>query len=591
MSGRVGRIAIRSEAARPSRGSGPIHVEDLDPDHLNPFHDDEQPQHHRWLITTCVAGMVGSLVIGTVLLGVFGTTDPAGGNTLASINPAEVWQRPALSMKSNYKSDAPTADAEPSEVAELKPYSEVSVVFRQRPAGPGPGEAPADDTAQGVTGAIVIPARALTGGQGGAYPSISADALPYGSPQVIDGSFQVASLDTGGNITVITKTLPEPVDETITLPSDGALADEIAKLGVTIDQAHALASAIEPVFPTTLLKAGRQFTVTLERQLDFYGQDAIVPVRLSFSPGPNEEIVVEADEDGRFIARVDGAQEGTRSRYAESPYYRARAKVGAGLYSTAKDNGVPDYIVTQMMQVFAYDVDFQRQVKADDTFEIFYGNPLTGSSTKRKVVHYTSLTVDGETKGFFRFTTPDGETSYYDENGRSADRDLLRTPVPGSRISSGFGMRRHPILGYNRMHTGVDFAAPYGTPMKAAGDGVITAAGWQGAYGKVVRIRHQNSYETIYAHMSRIPTTIKPGVAVRQGQVIGFVGSTGRSTGPHAHFEIRIDGKPVNPLKVKATGGRQLTGKNLAAFRQHMQKIVAMMKAAPDATRVAQAGN
>jgi murein DD-endopeptidase MepM/ murein hydrolase activator NlpD len=590
LSGRAGSIAIRSQSTRLARVGGPIHVEDLDPDQLNPFHDDEQPQHHRWLITTCVAGMAGSLVIGTVLLGVFSTTESTG-PALASVNPAEIWQRPALSMKSNYKSIATSDNPEPSEVAELKPYSEVSVVFRQRPAGPGPGEAPADDTAQGVTGAIVIPARALTGGQGGAYPSISADALPYGSPQVIDGSFQVASLDTGGNITVITKTLPEPVDETITLPGDGSLADEIAKLGVTIDQANALASAIEPVFPTTLLKAGQQFTVTLERQLDFYGQDAIVPVRLSFSPGPNEEIVVEADEDGRFIARVDGAQEGTRSRYAESPYYRARAKVGAGLYSTAKDNGVPDYIVTQMMQVFAYDVDFQRQVKADDTFEIFYGNPLTGSSTKRKVVHYTSLTVDGETKGFFRFTTPDGETSYYDENGRSADRDLLRTPVPGSRISSGFGMRRHPILGYNRMHTGVDFAAPYGTPMKAAGDGVITAAGWQGAYGKVVRIRHQNSYETIYAHMSRIPTTIKPGVAVRQGQVIGFVGSTGRSTGPHAHFEIRIDGKPVNPLKVKATGGRQLTGKNLAAFRQHMQKIVAMMKAAPDATRVAQAGN
>ena len=366
------------------------------------------------------------------------------------------------------------------------------------------------------------------------------------------------------------------------------LGDEIAKLGVTLDQAHALASALEPVFPTTMLKEGQQFTVTLERQLDFYGQDAIVPVRLSFSPGPNEEIVVEADEDGRFIARVDGAKEGTRSRYALSPYYRASAKVGAGLYSTAKDNGVPDYIVTQMMQVFAYDVDFQRQVKAEDTFEIFYGNPLTGSSTKRKVVHYTSLTVGGETKTYYRFTASDGETGYYDENGRSADRALMRTPVPGSRISSGFGMRRHPILGYNRMHTGVDFAAPYGTPLKAAGDGVIARSGWQGAYGKVVRIRHKNGYETVYAHMSRIPTTIKPGTTVRQGQVIGFVGSTGRSTGPHAHFEIRANGRPVNPLKVKATGGRQLTGKNLAAFRQHMTKVVAMMKAAPAATRVAQ---
>src|SRR5262245_16933617 len=210
--------------------------------------------------------MAGSVVIGTVLLGVFGSTDPAGGNTLASINPAEIWQRPALSMKSNYKSDAPAPDAEPSEVAELKPYSEVSVVFRQRSAGTD-SEAPADDSSQGVTGAIVLPARALTGGQGGAYPSISADALPYSSPTVIDGSFQVASLDTGANITIITKTLPEPVDETITLAKNGSLADEIAKLGVTIDQANALATAVEPVFPTTMLKEGQQITVTLERQL------------------------------------------------------------------------------------------------------------------------------------------------------------------------------------------------------------------------------------------------------------------------------------------------------------------------------------
>ncbi len=295
-----------------------------------------------------------------------------------------------------------------------------------------------------------------------------ADHLPStAEPKNTSSTSPAYTSSTSPAYTSVTKTLPEPVDETITLAKDGSLAGEIAKLGVTIDQAHALATAIEPVFPTTMLKEGQQFTVTLERQLDFYGQDAIVPVRVSFSPGPNEEIVVEADEDGRFIARIDGAEQGTRSRYAESPYYRARAKVGAGLYSTAKDNGVPDYIVTQMMQVFAYDVDFQRQVNAADTFEIFYGNPLTGSSTKRKVVHYTSLTVGGETKTYFRFTTPDGETGYYDANGRSADRDLLRTPVPGSRISSGFGLRRHRL----RL---------YGTPLKAAGDGVITVAGWQG---------------------------------------------------------------------------------------------------------------
>jgi murein DD-endopeptidase MepM/ murein hydrolase activator NlpD len=548
--------------SQPSHSASPIHIEDLDLDHHNPFLD-EEPRQHRWLITTCIAGVAGSLAIGTVLVGLFGAAETSN-RALASIQPNQIPGVPNVSVKSNY--DAAQfglpAGSTPA------PRSE-SVVFQPQ-------------AVSGATAAAIVPVST------GNYPSITSDELPYAPPTVIDGSYQVASLDTSGNITTITKQLPEPEDQVIELGKGSTLGAEIAKLGVPVDQALAMAAALQPIFPASMLKAGQQFTVTLEKQQDFYGEDVTAAVRLSFSPGPEEEIVVEADEDGNFTGRIEGAKDGARSKYAASPYYRTKGFVGAGLYATAKDKGVPENIIAQMMQIYAYDVDFQRQVRADDAFEIFYGNPLTGSSTKRKVIHYVALTVNDQTKIYYRYTTRDGDTGYFDENGRSADRALMRTPVSGSRISSGFGMRRHPILGYTRMHTGVDFAAPYGTPLKAAGNGTISYAGWDGAYGRVVRIKHENGYETVYAHMSRIASTIKRGVRVRQGQTIGFVGSTGRSTGPHAHFEVRMNGRPVNPLKVKAMGGRQLSGKELAAFKRHKGDIVAMMKAAPQATRVAQ---
>lgn len=547
--------------SQPSQSLSPIHIEDLEFDHHNPFVEDE-PRQRRWLVTTCVAGVAGSLAIGTVLAALFGAADTSN-RALASIQPGEFLGLSGSATKGNY-------DAAGFGVSTPAPKSE-SVMFQPQAAS----------IVQNTAASIISVST-------GNYPSITSAELPYATPSVIDGSYQMAALDTSGNITTITKQLPEPEDKLIELEPGSTLGAEIAKLGVPVDQALAMAKALEPIFPASMLKAGQQFTVTLERQQDFFGEDRTAAVRLSFSPGPEEEIVVEADEDGNFAGRIDGKKDATRSKYAASPYYRTKGFVGAGLYATAKDKGVPENIIAQMMQIYAYDVDFQRQVRADDAFEIFYGNPLTGSSTKRKVIHYVALTVDGQTKTYYRYTTRDGDTGYFDENGRSADRALMRTPVSGSRISSGFGMRRHPILGYTRMHTGVDFAAPYGTPLKAAGHGSVSYAGWDGAYGRVVRIKHENGYETVYAHMSRIASTIKRGVRVRQGQTIGFVGSTGRSTGPHAHFEVRVNDRPVNPLKIKAMGGRQLSGKELAQFKRHKGDIVAMMKAAPQSTRVAQ---
>ena len=188
--------------------------------------------------------------------------------------------------------------------------------------------------------------------------------------------------------------------------------------------------------------------------------------------------------------RIDGKVDGATSQYAEIPNFVSRNRIGSSLYTTAKDNGVPDYIVSEFTRIFAYDVDLQRQLEPSDSYEMFFGKPLTGSSSKRKVLHYATLSYDGKTKTYYRFTTSDGRTDYYDENGRSASRALLKTPISGARLTSGFGMRRHPLLGYSKMHTGVDFGAPSGTPIRSAGAGVVDLAGRHGAYGIAVVLKH-----------------------------------------------------------------------------------------------------
>jgi murein DD-endopeptidase MepM/ murein hydrolase activator NlpD len=180
---------------------------------------------------------------------------------------------------------------------------------------------------------------------------------------------------------------------------------------------------------------------------------------------------------------------------------------------------------------------------------------------------------------FFRFEGRDGDVDYYDPRGRGVRKALLRTPIDGARLSSGFGLRRHPVLGFSRMHKGVDFAAPSGTPIQAAGDGVVEVAGWQGSYGNYVRIRHAANYSTAYGHMSRIG--VKAGQRVKQGQVVGSVGSTGVSTGPHLHYETLREGQHINPLSIKLPAGRQLEGRELAQFQNQVDEVERRMAATP----------
>jgi murein DD-endopeptidase MepM/ murein hydrolase activator NlpD len=546
-------------------GSGPVpaksanravHVDRLNTDQDLAFVPEETGRSH-WLLTTCIAGVAGTLVIGAAVLGFVGSN---GYNAEASINPSEQAARNEASLAI-------------IESVPLRPFAELG---------------PAVDDEPQVSGQFIVPDRGLEGDN--AYPGINSGDLPYTAEQtvVLDQELNVAAV-TSENITTITKSPPpEPVDELIRLTSGKTLTDEIVARGVSPEAAQALVTAINPIFPASQFKEGNEFELTLEQQQDFYGRHVIFPVRLSFKPGPKENIIVEADEDGHFLARLNGEKEGTTSRYASYDHFLTRARVGSSLYATAKDNRIPDYIIAELTRVFAYDVDFQRQVKASDRFEVFYGNPLTGSSKKRKVLHYARLILGGKAKTYYRFTTEDGQTDYYDEAGRSATKSLLKTPVSGFRLTSGYGMRRHPLLGYNKMHTGIDFGAPYGTPIRAAGNGKVEVAGRLGAYGIAVKIQHGGKYETLYGHMRKLAAGIRTGAKVRQGQVIGYVGSTGRATGPHLHYEVRVNDRPVNPTRVKASGTKQLAGKDLKAFKSLQTKVAAMMKTAPSGTQVAQ---
>lgn len=531
---------------------------------------------YRAMAFSAVALIVGTAAIGMTVYSLNGTgagTGPLaeqsrGGNLQADApaNPADAGLRTSsLTPVSSTKGDF---NGEIAKAVWASPMQSLSVAYLQRASV----------------------AATSFGADESSYPAPTSDALAYNAPTVLDGSIELASLaDDSGNFTSVAKTLPaEPVDEQIVLKSGETLIERLVELGVTLNSARAVAAAIEPVYPGRLVRVGQTYTITLDKEQDFYGNNVIAPVRISFTPPGGEEVIVESDDDGRYVAMIGGKQAKPGNQIADAPHFRTRAKITSSLYATAKDNGVPTHIINAAMKVLSYEIDLQRQIQAGDTLELFYGIPLTGSSAKRKVLHYAKLRSSGRDHIYYRYTDSNGNTAYYDENGVSANKSLMRTPISGVRITSGFGMRRHPLLGYNKLHTGIDFGAPRGTPIKAAGDGVVQHAGWRGAYGRTVIIKHDGRYSTLYAHMSKT-ANLKAGQKVRQGQIIGYVGSTGRSTGPHLHYEVRKNDKPINPKRVQLATTTRLSGEELANFKRHQGRIMAMMETAPASVQIAQA--
>jgi murein DD-endopeptidase MepM/ murein hydrolase activator NlpD len=249
---------------------------------------------------------------------------------------------------------------------------------------------------------------------------------------------------------------------------------------------------------------------------------------------------------------------------------------------------LPDDFIIKFLKVHSYDVDFKQRVKAGDGFELFYEIiQEEGAPERPGELLYASANIGGETHGYYRFRTPDGVVDYYDEKGSNSKKFLMRTPVRAARLTSGFGYRRHPLLKTLRLHSGVDWAGPVGTPIMAAGNGTIEVAGREGGYGNYVRIRHSNGYKTAYGHMLRFAEGVAKGVKVRQGQIIGYLGNSGLSTGPHLHYEVLVNSRFTNPLSLKIPRSRQLQGRLLSEFRREKSRIDDLMHRAPVKTRVA----
>ena len=251
-----------------------------------------------------------------------------------------------------------------------------------------------------------------------------------------------------------------------------------------------------------------------------------------------------------------------------------RNTIKNNLYSSAIKSGVEPNIIVEFARIYGFEIDFQRDIREGDWFEIYYEKFLDKNNNVKDTgrIIYASMYVNNEEINLYNFKDKDG-FGYYDLNGKSVVKTLMKTPINGARLSSSFGMRKHPILGFNKMHRGTDFAAPKGTPIMASGSGTVTRARWCGGGGNCVKIRHNSTYETIYAHMSKFGRGIKEGTKVRQGQIIGYVGSTGLSTGPHLHYEVIINGKKVNSQKLKLPSGKILNKDDRKNFEIERIKI------------------
>ena len=244
------------------------------------------------------------------------------------------------------------------------------------------------------------------------------------------------------------------------------------------------------------------------------------------------------------------------------------------LYKAATDENIPANTIIEFARIYGFQVDFQRDIRKQDKFQIMYEIFL---NEKNEIVEtgeilFANLKLSGQDNSLYYFDK-DGSEGHYDKNGKSVKKALMKTPINGARLSSPFGMRKHPIDGFNKMHRGTDFAAPMGTPIMASGDGVVKKAGWCGGGGNCVKIKHNSTYQTIYAHMSKFARGIKTGVRVKQGQTIGYVGSTGKSTGPHLHYEVIVNGKKVNSQKLKLPSGKILKGKERKNFETKKIKL------------------
>jgi murein DD-endopeptidase MepM/ murein hydrolase activator NlpD len=434
-----------------------------------------------------------------------------------------------------------------------------------------------------------------------------------GTRRALDNTLSAERSGDNGNPT------PGLETHTITLDKGDTLVAALTDAGTTNDDAVAAVAALGRVFDLRSLRAGLTLTLTFQsvgqpvttdaatsETIDNFnlggdgqnddskgvfvatqGSNAGRLLSFSFSPTVEHDVTVSRNADGTFSAN-DSVKK------LEAHVHRAGATIDSSLYLAAMQAGIPIDVVVEMIHMFSYKVDFQRDIKPGDSFEVFYDYYYTpdGRPAKQGQISYAVMRLAGKEIALYRYQSdPNEPADYFDANGQSAKGMLMKTPVDGARITSGFGMRFHPILGYTRMHKGVDFGVPIGTPVMAAGAGTVKFMGVQSGYGNFVLIDHGNGYSTAYGHLSRFAPGVRRGAHVRQGQVVAFSGMSGMATGPHLHYETRVNNVQVNPTTLKIAQGRVLQGTQLRAFQAARLQTDAVIVGTPLETRLADASS
>ncbi len=360
----------------------------------------------------------------------------------------------------------------------------------------------------------------------------------------------------------------------------------IREVGAQSWQAAAIADAMSKVVPAKKVQVGQELRFILVPTPEDNGK--VEPISVSLFSGKSHKVTVARTSGGGYKAHRKPIDLTVIEKAAIK--LPQRSTIYTSMYHAALAQNIPKDKILKILRIHSYDVDFKRRVQSGDGFEVFFDEQraadLSTGGTFGELL-YTATTVSGETKRFYRFRTPDGNIDYYDSDGSSSKKFLMRKPVRGARFTSGFGYRIHPILKTRKMHTGTDWAARTGTPILAAGNGIVEAAGRKGGYGNYIRLRHANGYKTAYAHLHRFAKGLKKGLKVRQGQVIGYVGSTGRSSGPHLHYEVLVNNRHVNPMKISVPSGRKLKGRLLADFQKERERINDLMRRPAVKERVA----
>jgi len=371
------------------------------------------------------------------------------------------------------------------------------------------------------------------------------------------------------------KSMPS-MTEVVAIDKGDTLDQVFEAFGVPKALSVEAVNSLQGIFNPRQFKIGQQITMLFKPGTD--GNRQFRGYR--FSADPLRDVIVLDDAGkGLFDATIV-------NKDLKSVISAKEGRITGSLVGAASRAGVPYSIVSQMIKVYSYNVDFQRDIHEGDRFEVMYEAKADkdGKTYGSGDMLYARLILGNTEYPIYRYVSKNGDVDYYKADGTNNKRGLMKTPIDGARISSGFGMRFHPVLGYNKLHKGIDFAAPQGTPIYAAGDGTIKSVGPSNGYGNFIKIIHNSTYATGYGHMSRFAVGMRPGVHVKQGQVIGYVGHTGRATGNHLHYEIMISGKQVNPASVKVPTSSQLAGADMHRFKLDIKNREASFQQALVAT-------